>query len=166
MNIREVSKCRWFKRDCCIVPDVRRTRCPIAWKKNCRKFPYGQSEDYVLQVFAKWANVKNELGFFHDGLLLATLRRGLLTIKQCYTSDGATLAPDFDRVIPACFVHDFICQFYRHRLAPFKRSDGDQLFRDIMRLHEFEYRHIYGAIVPFGVFLPKGPVKNIEIREI
>lgn len=146
MKIIELTDCHWTR-------------------TNHPRYPYVLTEDYVIRFSNMLFYTARKLEFRQLGLTWATLHRSVLTIKAGYAIDGATLAPDPAQVIPACFVHDFMCQFYRVHDAPFTRADADSVFRAIMKLHRFAWRWLYGLGVFFGVLLPKTPVSHLEIIE-
>lgn len=147
MKINEITLCNWTKTD-----------------HPC--YPYRLNEGYVLTISANWARRARNLQFRQAGLTLATLHCGVLTINAGYSIDGATLAPDPREVIPACFVHDFMCQFHRSKNSPFSRCNADQVFAKIMKLYRFQWRWLYSLGVRFGILLPKRQMPDIEIVKI
>lgn len=147
MNVREINTCNW------------------RWQRN-PAFPYVLNEDYVVSIGARWGNVWRELQFRQGGITWGTLKRGVLTIRVGYAIDGATMAPDFPEIIPACFAHDLLVQFCKVKGSPFKRCDADQLFTKIMRLHLFSLWWVYSVGVRFGFLLAKTKAHDVEIVEV
>ena len=78
--------------------------------------------------------------------------RCILTIREGYSWNGATAAPDFCLFLET-LVHDVLYQFRHTEHFPFSRLQCDQAFYDLMRLAGFPLAPIYFAAVNvFGGF--------------
>ncbi len=76
----------------------------------------------------------------------------LLTIREGYSWNGATAAPDFNLFLET-LVHDVMYQFRHTQHFPFSRLQCDQAFYDLMRLAKFPLAPVYFAAVNvFGGF--------------
>lgn len=66
----------------------------------------------------------------------------LMTIREGYSWDGATLVPDFGLYLET-LVHDVFYQFRLTEHFPFSRRECDDAFLDLMKLSKFRLRYIY-----------------------
>ena len=71
----------------------------------------------------------------------------LLTIREGYSWDGATKAPDCEPVMLASLVHDVLYQFRHTQHFPFSRAECDAAFYDLMHLRKFLLAGVYHAAV-------------------
>lgn len=83
-----------------------------------------------------WGSLRNRAGL------------PVLTIAKGYAFDGATCAPDFERVMPAVLVHDFLYQFLETGVGePWTRKDADLALLFLARQCRFRLAWIYYAAV-------------------
>lgn len=74
----------------------------------------------------------------------------LMTIREGYSWNGATCAPDLDLFLETLF-HDIGLQFIKTQHFPFSKREWDAGFLDLMKLVRFKLKYIYWqAVRKFG----------------
>jgi hypothetical protein len=81
--------------------------------------------------------------FGRNGEILATVARGRLTIREGFSSDGATCAPDFRRCLRGVFVHDVLLALYRAYPGFFDEHIVHDAMLEVHTADRFALRHIY-----------------------
>ena len=71
-------------------------------------------------------------------------KRGNVMIRQGYSSDGCSCAPDFKRAINACVLHDALRQAHEtDEGCPWSRDDADKSFKLAMDRAGFKMSGLY-----------------------
>ena len=144
----------------------------LQYEKRKGKFPYLLLCDLRTVTDAPWAQTKGVRYLFctdYKGreLVLGSLHNGEFVIFPPYQSDGATMAPDFRKIMRRVFYHDIMCQFCNIGNAPFTRKDADEFFLEGMRIDRFSLAPLYFKGVRFGAnFLQSLPDENLYIRTV
>jgi len=144
----------------------------LQYEKRKGAFPYLLLQDLRIVTDARWAKTDGVKYLFctdyHGSeLILGSLHNGEFAIFPPYQSDGATMAPDFKKIMLRVFYHDIMCQFCNVGNTPFTRKDADDFFLEGMKLDRFPLAPLYYKGVRFGAnFLQSPPDKNLYIRTI
>ena len=144
----------------------------LSYQKRKGKFPYLLLQDLRVITDAPWAQTNGKRYLFctdyrGNELVLGSLYNGEFAIFPPYQSDGATMAPDFKKILRRIFFHDIQCQFCNVADSPFTRKESDDFFHEGMKLDQFRLADLYHKGVRFGAnFLQSPPDKNLYIRTI
>ena len=144
----------------------------LQYEKRKGKFPYLLTHDLRDITDAPWAQTDGVRYLFctkYKGpeLVLGSLYNGEFAIFPPYQSDGATMAPDFLKILRRIFYHDIQCQFANVKDSPFTREGADAYFYEGMRLDQFCLAKLYYRGVRFGArYLQSPPDSDLYIRTI
>lgn len=122
---------------------IRQLETPRIRKNPDSKYPYTLVRDWPLKL-AKDCGHHD----FRDaaGRVWLEFRGTIAIVKEGYSWNGASCAPDFESVIPASAAHDAFCQFLNTPCFPLTKAEVDRAFLDLMP-RGFVFRHVYWAAV-------------------
>jgi hypothetical protein len=125
---------------------------PFVWRKYPgTRYPYRLIQPLQVRLDAPWLPIHPTITFLSQGKTIATLKDNVLTIHSGYAIDGASGAPLDEHILLEVFLHDLFYQFGQCTGAPWTRRQADQLFLQLMRLHNFPLaRTYYHAVRFFG----------------
>lgn len=96
-------------------------------------YKYRNDKDYTL-VIPELINVKTKLQYL-------TCFWGIIKIKQNYTWNGCTLAPDNEQTHLPSMVHDALYQYGKQ--LGLKRKVADVLFYTMLKEEQFRWSKLY-----------------------
>ena len=76
-------------------------------------------------------------GYYYSNEWISIVN-GYITIREGYSWNGCTFAPDFETTLDASCVHD---AFYQFHFAP--RKVADKVFYDLLKQNKFIFAKIY-----------------------
>lgn len=144
----------------------------LQYDKRKGKFPYLLTHDLRDVTDAPWAQTGGKRYLFctkfHGGeLVLGSLYNGEFAIFPPYCSDGATMAPDFKKIMRRVFYHDLMCQFCNVADSPFTRQNADDYFHEGLLIDQFRLASLYYKGVQFGALFLQSPVnRELYIKTI
>lgn len=111
----------------------------------------GNAGNYAFKAYANKVRLDQTLGpHYNAGKLLITFdvlqydnnkcRTYIrITVKEGYSFDGATCAPDFERVMRAALLHDALWQCLKCGVNWYEYSDADHFFLQVMAQDGFNW---------------------------
>ena len=82
-----------------------------------------------------------------DGNVIIYLNKNIITICKGYQFDGCSCAPDFDRALVGCCVHDALIQLLESYPIIFKYQDAHDALLEVQTISKFKLRWVYYLVV-------------------